>query len=233
MKGAFTPMSAFVLLLIGALAMAGIPPALDALAAPGVPLLWWAIRALGLLSYLALWLATLFGVLTGSRGAGGLLDPATITSLHRRWSMAAVATVGLHLALVVADPMSGVSAFGALVPLASERLTGPVALGTLSTWGLLLLAVSTSTPALPRWVWRAIHATAFGTWLLALVHGVTAGTESDLPWVDALYLGTAAALVGALVQRLLLAMHDARSSTRPPGTSRPDSNRSHTLESTP
>jgi len=208
MKGAFTPWLAFVLMLVGALAMAALPPALEAIASPGVPLLWWADRAFGLLAYLALWLSTFFGVLVGSRGAGGLLAPATMTALHRRWATAAIATLAVHIVLVVGDRVSGVSVLGALIPLASGRLTGPVALGTLATWGLLLLIASSAMPSLPRWVWRASHATAFGTWVLALVHGLTAGTDASSPVVQAIYLGTGAALVGALVQRVLLAMHD-------------------------
>lgn len=49
---------------------------------------------------------------------------------------------------------------------------------------------------------RSVHATAFGTLLLALVHGATAGTESVTPVARGLYAGTTAVLLGAVLQRL-------------------------------
>lgn len=200
------PLRALLLLAAGTLAVAAGRDALEALAGPEVPALWWAARALGLLAYLALALSTLFGVLVSAKGAGGLLDKATTVALHNRWALAAVVATTLHVLALVIDPRSGVSPWAAVVPGASSRLTGPVALGTLAGLGMAVIAVTTAlSRRLPRWAWRATHASAFGVLLLGLVHGVSAGTDAGSPWVGGLYLVTAAAIVGAVVQRLLLA----------------------------
>lgn len=211
MKSAFpTWFQHFALASLGAATVLSMAPVVERLAAPGVPVLWWADRALGMLAYVALWLSTLFGVLVGSRGAGGLLDRATVIQLHSRWALVALAATGLHVLTVVGDPYSGISPLAVFVPGVAQKLTIPVTLGTLALFGLTSLAVATFlADRIPKTVWRAIHATAFGTYLLALAHGVFAGSETQVPAVRALYLGTAAMLVAAFVQRVLLSLRPA------------------------
>lgn len=205
MKDAFP--RAFRIFLVGvagALAASAVPQALEALA-PGVPLLWGAARALGLLAYLSIWLSTLFGVFVAERGSS-LLDRATVLQLHRSWALASLVATALHVLAIVADRHAGVSALEALVPFTADRLRGPVALGTVALWGMASIAASTAAiKRLPPTVWRAIHASAFGTFVLALVHGATAGTETAIPLVRGLYAGTAVVLVGAIGHRILVA----------------------------
>jgi len=206
----------FLLLCAGALIATMLGPMFEALAAPGVPAMWWMARALGLLAFVALWASVLFGVFTSGKGGGGLFDKATIIHLHGRWAIAAQIATALHVIFVVADPISGVTPLAAALPLTSATLTGPVALGTLALWGLVLILVTTAlSRRLSRTAWRAVHAAAFGTFVLALVHGVTAGTDTQAPIVRGLYLITTALLVGAIVQRLLLARQAARALLAP------------------
>ena len=54
---------------------------------------------------------------------------------------------------------------------------------------------------LPYSTWRRAHYLNFAVWLLALVHGVTAGTDSGSSWAIFVYLVAAAAVVGATTWR--------------------------------
>lgn len=195
----------------GALLMRAVPDLLGAVSSPGVPLRWWAVRAFGLLAYLALWLSMMFGLLVSSRGAGGLLSPGWMIDLHRRWALAALVATGLHVLAVVADPAGRVGPLAVLVPFTSATLRGPVALGTVALLGLVAVAGTTAIPPrkLPRPVWRAVHGLTFGVFLLALVHGATAGTDAGTLWARAGYAVTAAVLLGAIAQRILHAMRPA------------------------
>jgi sulfoxide reductase heme-binding subunit YedZ len=169
---------------------------------------WTLARSWGLVAYLALWMTALFGVLTSSRGGGGWLHSPTVVALHRAWSAAVVVATAAHVLVVVADPASATTLPRALLPLGP----GPVALGVIAAWGLAAVLLSTSQrKRLGPKVWRAVHAASFGIWLLALAHGVLAGTDSGAPWATALYAGTAAALLAATVQRALLATAGRRS----------------------
>lgn len=206
----------------GAMLTGALPGALQAFTAPSVPVLWWAIRAFGLVAYLALWLSMVFGLLVSSHGAGGRLPGPWMMDLHRRWALAALVATGLHVLAVIGDPVSHIAPVAALVPFASARLTGPVALGTVAFFGLAAVAVTTAIPPkkLSRATWRAVHGLVFGVFLLALVHGITAGTDAGTPWVVVGYTVTVAVLLVGIAQRVVVAMRPARRVTSPRGAPR-------------
>lgn len=180
---------------------AGVLPSLTApVVEADLPLMWWASRASGFVAYLALALSMLFGLAITGR-AGGLAR-ATFFELHQQWTLAAVIATTVHVVTIVAHELSGVPALAAVVPLASPRLTGAVALGTLALWGIAVIAVTSwLRTRIPHAAWRAIHAAAFGTFLLALAHSLAAGTDTGTPWAVALYSATGGAVVGATVYR--------------------------------
>ncbi len=189
---------AAALVAAGALAASAVPSLLTDLTGDAVPLMWWLARALGLVAYLTLFLATLFGLLVRGRGLG-LLAPAWAIDLHRTFSLSAVTVTAAHVLCVLADPASGVAAAVLLWPWASAVRTGPVALGTFAVWGLALVIGTTAAGRnLSHAWWRAVHAGAYGALLLACLHGITAGSDTGALAVRALYLGTAVVLVAAL-----------------------------------
>lgn len=162
------------------------------------PWVWWSMRSLGIVAWFASWLAMLFGVYVSGKGAGGLVNPPIVFVLHRVWATAAALTTLLHVAAAIADPR--VSPLAAVLPFASSTLRGPVTLGTFAMGlGGLLFA----SQRFPKTVWRAIHAGAFGGFLLATVHGVLAGT--DTPALRLMYGTGVVVLLGAVIQRMLIA----------------------------
>ncbi len=167
------------------------------------PLAWWAGRATGFVAYAALWLSMLFGLAISSKGAGGLLPKKVLMELHQQWTLSAVVATLLHVVTLVLHPESGVTPLAAVVPFVSARLTGPVALGT---FALLGFGIVVGSSWLRKWVpysaWRALHGLAFGTMILALVHGWTAGTDTSAPAAQWLYIVTLGVLVGAVVTRI-------------------------------
>ncbi len=172
----------------------------SAFASADAPVLWWAGRSSGFVAYLALWLSMLFGTLASAKST--LIDRKLTMELHRQWSLAAVIGTVAHIVLVVVNEHSELSWLAAVVPFTAERLTGAMALGVFAVWGLALVEVTSLIQrALPYGVWRAIHALAFGTMLLALVHSVVAGSDTGVLAVRALYAVTAAILGGAIAGR--------------------------------
>jgi hypothetical protein len=202
----------FALAALGAALVLCAAPIVERMAAPDRPVMWWSARALGMVAYVALWLASLFGVLVGGRGAGGRFDRATVMQLHDRWALAALASTGLHVLMVVGDFRSGVSPLAVFVPGISERLAGSVTLGTVALYGVVSVALTTYfADRVPRVVWRATHSAAFGTYLLALFHGIFAGSESSVPIVRAFYVGTASLLVVSVAQRVSIQLGSSTS----------------------
>jgi hypothetical protein len=66
----------------------------------------------------------------------------------------------------------------------------------------------------PKWAWRAVHAASFGAYVLALTHGLTAGTDVGHPIVTGVYVATTTVMLAAVVQRLLLAWEPGREGSR-------------------
>jgi sulfoxide reductase heme-binding subunit YedZ len=149
----------------------------------------------------------LFGLFVTARGLDGLVRRRVVLELHQQWALTAVIATALHVLTVVANAHSGVGVAGALVPFASARLTGAVAVGVVGAWGLTIIALSNwLRRLLPYAAWRAVHGLAFGVFALALVHSIAAGTDSGHPVVQWCYLGTSALVGGATLFRALVAI---------------------------
>lgn len=179
-------------------------PAFFGLWETDAPLQWWASRATGFLAYVALWVAMILGLMISARGLDGVINRKTVLELHQQWTLSAVVAIGLHVAVIVTDEYVEMSWLGAAVPGESAYLPGPVALGTIGMWGVAVLALSSWLQRRVGYTtWRVIHASAFGTFVISLVHGWVSGTDSATVGAQALYLGTAALLFGAVVFRVL------------------------------
>ncbi|MCC6237293.1 MAG: ferric reductase-like transmembrane domain-containing protein [Dehalococcoidia bacterium] len=175
--------------------------------AADLPLLWWAARALGFVAYVALTLSMLFGVLVSARGLDAWVARKTVLDLHQQWALAALISTVLHILTAVVHTESHISLVEALVPFAAERLTGALALGAIATWGLVVLAITSwLRKRISYTLWRAIHAFAFGAFVLAVVHSVAAGTDSAQPFVQWFYIVTTAVVTAAVVFRVLVAL---------------------------
>jgi len=208
------PVIAALAAIAGALGTYALLMLWSAMAAAEQPLLWWAGRALGFLAYVALWLSMIFGTLVSSRGFGGRISQQWVMDLHQEWTLAAVIATVLHVVVLVTHAESGVTPWAAIIPLASERLTGAITLGTIGGLGLAVITLSSwMRSSIPYPVWRGIHALAFGSMILAIAHSIAAGTDSDTIAAQLLYLGTASALGIVTALRVAVAVMPARRAT--------------------
>ena len=67
---------------------------------------------------------------------------------------------------------------------------------------LVALAVTNHyRKALSYRFWRRAHYLNFAVWLLALVHGIAAGTDRGTTWSLALYIATASVVAGLTASR--------------------------------
>jgi DMSO/TMAO reductase YedYZ heme-binding membrane subunit len=123
--------------------------------------------------------------------------------VHRAVSLAALAFLVIHIATETLARRSRV--VDAFVPFLAPGRTFSIGLGTVASDLLVILIVT----GIGRgrfvgrrpWAWRAIHASAYLCWLLALGHGLRAG-RTPLPYVDWSYGACVAAVGLALMVRL-------------------------------
>jgi len=184
------------------------------------PLQWWMSRSSGFVAYIAMWLSMMLGLMISSRGLDGALNRKTVLEAHQQWTLAAVLATLFHVAVIVSDPYVDMSWTSAVVPGASAYLSGPVALGALAMWGIVLLALSSWFQRQISYnLWRAIHTLALGAFILGLLHGFVAGTDSGQQAAHLTYAGTAALLLGAIVFRAIYTPSKGKAARKQPPAS--------------
>lgn len=164
-------------------------------------LTWGVARSAGFVAFLAATGAVMLGTRRPSAlPIGG--RPARIYALHRALGIAAVLGMAVHLVALWADDfVEFTPAQLLLLPWTSVYEPFAVTLGWLSMVSLVLTAASGGLRRLlPGW--RIVHALAFLTFALGLIHGLLAGSDSGSPWALAFYLATLLAVGWAAYRRL-------------------------------
>lgn len=194
------------------------------------PTFWLLARASGLLAYALLTASVLAGLVLTARPFGRAVKPATVAEVHRTLAFLGLGTTALHgLALVLDDAVD--------IPLAALVVPGLVpyrpvwtALGV--TAGLIATLLAGSwrlRRAIGTTAWRRIHKASYAAFALATLHGLLAGSDSDLPWALGLYLSAVGLVAGATAWRVMVPPPRSRGSSRasaertgraaaPPGT---------------
>lgn len=200
-------------LLAGALASVNTPRGSDILAAVQRFLLFYA----GVLALVALTASVGVGVLAADRI---VMTPGTrvvAQAVHRAVSFAALAFLAVHIVLEILAHRSHV--IDAFVPFLAHGRTFYIGLGTIASDLVVILVMTgiargrfaTGRP----WTWRAIHATAYLAWPLAIVHGLLAGRTAK-PYVDWSYGACLAAVGLALIIRFVATIRSRQEKARHP-----------------
>ena len=163
--------------------------AMIAATASDLPTQWLLARASGLLAYVVLTLAVVAGLTLKTRLLGRAISPAVITAVHRSLSFVGLGAVALHGALLALDTSVDVPLVSLFVPGLSGYRPVATGLGVIAAelWLLVHLSFRVRRRIGVR-RWRALHFATFPLWGLAAAHGVTAGSDSSLPWVQQLYV---------------------------------------------
>ena len=168
------------------------------------PTFWLLARASGLTAYVLLTATVLAGLVLKSRPFGRAVKPAAVTDVHRFLTFLALGMLALHGLALTLDRTVHMPLVALVVPGTSPYRPLPVALGVLACELAALVAVSFSVRRRIGFRnWRRLHWATYGLFLLATVHGITAGTDSSQPWALGLYLGAVGAVVFAASWRAL------------------------------
>ena len=181
---------------------------------------WSTSRATGVIAYLALSLDVLVGLGLTTRAGDRWPGRAASVDIHAWLSPLALGLTGVHAAALLADAYIGFDLIDLVVPFASSYR--PVAVGAGITAAYVALLVHGSFALRGRigtaW-WRRLHVLSFIAYLLATLHGITAGTDTGAPWALTIY-GIPTTLVLVLVVRRIGAAVAARRSPSPDGPAR-------------
>lgn len=126
--------------------------------------------------------------------------------LHRYLALFMLFFLALHIITIAIDPFAKVGLIGAFVPFLSHYRTIPVAIGTLSFFALLLVAVTARYPQiLPNNRWLTVHRISVYTFIAAWTHGALTG--ADTPAIRWVYLATGGCIVAFVFLRYWIIHH--------------------------
>jgi len=166
--------------------------------------IWEMIRASGIIAYLLLTISVFMGVAVNARALDAIMRRAWVFEAHRTVAVLALAFTTLHVLLLLVNRHVPLTIVQVLVPLAASWRAVPLALGTISLYLAAALTVSSyARSIIGQRTWRLIHYGGFAGWITALAHGITAGSDTAMPWVQYFYLSTGAAAAFLITFRLL------------------------------
>lgn len=184
---------------------------------PASPTLWYITRAAAVSAYVLLTLTVALGMLRSlardlSLRVGWMLD-----EIHQFLALLAGAFVLLHLATLAFDPFITFSPANLILPFAQPYRTVPTDLGVLALYTLAIVLVSSWLRRRMSYrVWRGVHYISFITFFLVTLHGLLAGADASQPWMHAVYIGSAAAVVFLIFFRILAPTGEKRASSSQP-----------------
>lgn len=160
-------------------------------------------RAGGLVGYLLLWLSVVWGLVISTKITEGLVSASLAYGLHEFLSLGTILFTAGHALVLLGDRYIGFNIFHLAVPFLAPYEPLWTGLGTI---GLYLSAALTGSfylrKQLGQKVWRAFHYLAFVAYILALVHGLMAGSDSGLGIVQGMYLATGGSVLFLVYYRL-------------------------------
>jgi predicted ferric reductase len=167
---------------------------------------WTLIRTAGIGAYLMLFLSVTWGLAATTGPLGKRVSKASAATLHQAMSTVALVLLGVHLAGLVADAFMPFSLAELTLPFASEYRPVAVTFGIVAMYvTLFVIGASWLRSKIGMSRWRRTHLLAVPAFILALVHGVFAGSDTDQPWMWWTYLGTGLIVVFLLLVRGLTA----------------------------
>jgi predicted ferric reductase len=164
---------------------------------------WYIARAAGLVSWALLAAATLWGLALSTKVLGRRPRPNWLLDMHRWLGGTALAFTGVHVVALLADQYVHFGLGSILVPFASRWHPVAVAWGVVAAYLLLAIELTSLARArLSKRVWRRVHMASFALFVMATVHGLTAGTDTKSAIARIVALAVSTVFVGLTAIRV-------------------------------
>ncbi len=198
-----------------AVAIGLIPPSLltlvvDQARVMGLPLevdsqaYWYLARAGGVVAYILLWLATCWGIMMSSKVIKGVVSIPVAFALHEYLPILGVIFAALHALVLLGDTYIGFTPWQLLIPFTSSYKPFWTGLGVLAFYLFVALIASFYVrKRIGQKTWRTLHYTSYLGFLIALAHGLMAGSDSNTTVMQSIYLVTGGVAIFMVLFRML------------------------------
>ena len=202
----------FVLLFMGVGALTAVillptwlPHIATSLLGSDVKAYWYISRGSGFVGLSLVWLSMALGLLVTNKMARQWPGIPASFAIHEYVSLLGLAFIILHAIILMGDKYIKFDFAQILVPFASSYEPFWVGLGQLGFYAVLILSLSFYVRRnIGQKVWRSLHYLSFLTYIVALVHGISSGTDTSLPWAQNYYWYSVGSLLFLIVYRVLV-----------------------------
>lgn len=165
---------------------------------------FWALgRASGVVLLVLMTITMLLGLLTRSGRPLLTLPRFGVLLSHRNVALLSVVFLAVHVGTLLLDPYAQLHLVDVVVPFLAAK--SPLAVG-LGTAAFDLMLAITITAVLRRWLgrqmFRAVHWASYLLWPIALLHGISNGSDGRSAAFLLLALACAVAVGAAIIWRL-------------------------------
>jgi predicted ferric reductase len=152
---------------------------------------WHLGRASGFVAYGLFFGSIVLGLGLSSRVFDGWIVRPWVYEMHQFMSLYVLIAIVFHALIMLPDPYAQFKVWEMLVPFASHYRPLAVAAGVIVLYGSTIVALSFYVKRVTgQKVWRWLHYTSFALFLLAMVHGIYAGTDTGEQWAQLTYLAS-------------------------------------------
>lgn len=164
---------------------------------------WYLARSSGVVAYILLWLSMVFGVMMTNKLARLWPGGPTAFDAHQFTSLLGLAFALFHAIILLGDEYIQSGLVNVLVPFAYDYRPEWVGVGQMAFYAMAIIAFSFYVrQQIGRRAWRLIHYLSFLTYLAALAHGITAGTDTTTRFMQSLYWGSGGLLLFLTIYRI-------------------------------
>ncbi len=163
---------------------------------------WIVLRAAGIGAYLMLFFSVAWGLASTTSVFGKRISKASMTTVHQFTATCGLFLLAVHLGGLLVDTFTPFSIADVTIPMSTTFRPVAVTFGIAAMY-LTVFVIVTSwlrKPIGTKW-WRRTHLLAVPTFVLSMVHGVFAGTDTVRPAMWWTYLGTGLIVLFLLVVR--------------------------------
>lgn len=194
---------------IGALAAVIVLPAwmphlAASLLGPDPKAYWYLSRGSAFVALSLLWLSMALGLLITNKMARTWPGVPVSFALHEFISILGLGFALFHALILLGDRYIGYTLAQVLVPFSSSYEPFWVGIGQVGFYAMLIVTLSFYVRSrIGQKTWRSLHYVSFLTYLIALLHGIGAGSDASLPWAQQYYWISGGTLLFLVCYRMI------------------------------
>lgn len=163
---------------------------------------WILLRAAGIGAYVMLFLSVAWGLASTTAPFGKRVSKASAATIHQFMATCGLMLVGIHVGGLLVDTFMPFDLADVTIPGASAYRPVATGLGVVAMYASVFIVVTSwMRKSIGTTWWRRTHLLAVPTFVLSMLHGIFAGTDSRRPWMWWTYVGTGLVVVFLVLLR--------------------------------